>query len=279
VAENLDTTTTAPPPDPPPDTQAATNVDSVNGREPVDQAADRNQFNGSAELQNVLTDDVASAAAKADTGQKQEIPPTETAQETQAAQPEMQAARLATGAEAGTDQLTGQQALKDTLADQDKPEIPEESAGEIKITEQNFSGFETPEGQQAYDNLKAGLEHADDPEVFERYLSERQLRRGENAPGMQAAYAGTSIEKAVGDYEAVDSDPNIRWLGTQNPGRSVPDFVINDGGRDVNIDITGGSDASKNSHLEREYMKEHPSILMQYASINRNDLRKVFEDD
>jgi hypothetical protein len=82
-------------------------------------------------------------------------------------------------------------------------------------------------------------------------------------------FLGSVVENLVATDPAVDAletSGSIARLGTAAPGQPVADFVINDGGTQVGIDITGSSATSIANHLGRAYVTTRAQIL-EYAFV------------
>jgi hypothetical protein len=86
-------------------------------------------------------------------------------------------------------------------------------------------------------------------------------------------YVGADIENTAA--RAVTSNPNIVHMGSSQPGQSVADFVIHDGVNRMNIDVTGSSASSVNSHLDRSYISGRGQ-LMTYTGFSRAVLGQIF---
>jgi hypothetical protein len=89
-------------------------------------------------------------------------------------------------------------------------------------------------------------------------------------------FYGSSVENAVANDPAVLADGNISHLGTSMPGQKVPDFTISADGKTFNMDITGPSESSLNSHLARPYIND-PSQVLTYPSPSLQFLKDVFK--
>jgi hypothetical protein len=110
---------------------------------------------------------------------------------------------------------------------------------------------------------------------FRGWLSADQLAAGRSKPFLRRMYLGSVIENQIAADAAVQGDANIAHLGTSAPGQAVADFVITDGSKSVNIDITGGSATSISDHLGRAYVVSRAQIL-DYSSFDDAFLDQVF---
>ena len=103
-------------------------------------------------------------------------------------------------------------------------------------------------------------------------MSPDQLKAGKADPYLQSMFVGSNIEKAAAVDSAVSSDANIVRQGGSLPGKPVPDFVIGDG---KNVDVTGASQSSIDTHLGRDYY-DHPDQIITYPSIPQSKLKDIF---
>ncbi|MFJ6831481.1 hypothetical protein [Streptomyces sp. NPDC091209] len=79
----------------------------------------------------------------------------------------------------------------------------------------------------------------------------------------------------VGSYAPdpeVLADSNITHLGTSEPGKKQPDFVIGDS---YNVDVTGARKTSIAEHMGRDCY-EHQDQLMTYPTLRGADIAKIF---
>jgi RHS repeat-associated protein len=132
-----------------------------------------------------------------------------------------------------------------------------------------------PADRASYDNLRGAVDRVrNDPETIRDNLRPGELRRGmEGEMWEQRRYAGTALERGVARDPAVAGDPNITHLGAGRPGQAVPDFRIGDGGYPV--DVTGGSQTSISTHMNREYY-EHADQIMTYPTLTPDVLGQIF---
>jgi hypothetical protein len=87
-------------------------------------------------------------------------------------------------------------------------------------------------------------------------------------------FFGTILEKTfVANDPEVLADPNITHLG----GKNQPDFVISSPDGPVNIDITGGSASSIQSHMLRPYY-DIVGQLITYPSFDLAEILPAFFD-
>lgn len=131
--------------------------------------------------------------------------------------------------------------------------------------------------QHAYSNLLSAMHRALNrtPAEVRASLTPQQLANGRANPSLQAAYIGTSIEKAMAADPAVVSDPDVLYMGSSRPGTPVADFKINIGGRSTTIDVTGPSPSSLSSHLSRSYIQNGSQLLL-YPAPTQGFLDEVY---
>ncbi|HZP54970.1 DUF6531 domain-containing protein [Actinocrinis sp.] len=130
--------------------------------------------------------------------------------------------------------------------------------------------------QASYDTLRQAVDRsaARTPAQIRANLSPAQIARGQQEPYLQRMFVGSEIEKGAANDPAVIGDPNITHLGTSSPGQPVADFQIGSGG--YNVDVTGGSASSYNTHMNRPYIS-HGDQIMQYPTISDADLKQIFK--
>jgi hypothetical protein len=136
-----------------------------------------------------------------------------------------------------------------------------------------------PKGEAAYNKIEEAINRATgrSPAEVRASLSPDQIRAGqEEGPYLQRMFYGSSVENAVANDPAVLADGNISHLGTSMPGQKVPDFTISADGKTFNMDITGPSESSLNSHLARPYITD-PSQVLTYPSPSLQFLKDVFK--
>src|SRR5579884_3525995 len=130
--------------------------------------------------------------------------------------------------------------------------------------------------QASYDTLRQAVDRsaARTPAQIRANLSPAQIARGQQEPYLQRMFVGSEIEKGAANDPAVLGDPNITHLGTSSPGQQVADFQIGSG--NYNVDVTGGSASSYNTHMNRPYI-DHGDQIMQYPTISDADLKQIFK--
>jgi RHS repeat-associated protein len=127
--------------------------------------------------------------------------------------------------------------------------------------------------QKSYDTLKAAVGRARaNMDAVRDNLGANQTGRTDVKFYIQRMWAGSALEKAVAQDPEVLADSNITHLGTSEPGKKLPDFVIGDS---YNVDVTGASKTSIAEHMGRDYY-EHPDQLMTYPTLKGPDIAKIF---
>ncbi|MFE6851736.1 LamG-like jellyroll fold domain-containing protein [Streptomyces sp. NPDC057674] len=135
-------------------------------------------------------------------------------------------------------------------------------------------------GKSSLQKVQAALTRAAGrtPDQVRSRLSPDQIAAGQRKPYLRSMFVGTDIEKAVAADPTVAGDPNISHLGASQPGQSVPDFHISDGGKLVGLDITGSSASAISAHMARAYITSRKQILS-YPTVAKGFLDRVFRSD
>jgi hypothetical protein len=134
-------------------------------------------------------------------------------------------------------------------------------------------------GEAAYNTIKDAINRAAGRTAQEvrQSLSDDQIKAGRaEGPYLQRMFYGTSVENAVANDPAVLADDSISHLGTSMPGQKVPDFTITADGQTFNMDVTGPSESSIDSHLARPYISD-PSQVLTYPAPSNQFLSDVFK--
>ncbi|MGW2696099.1 LamG-like jellyroll fold domain-containing protein [Streptomyces sp. NPDC001296] len=127
--------------------------------------------------------------------------------------------------------------------------------------------------QKSYDTLKAAVGRARaNMDAVRDNLGANQAGRTDVKFYIQRMWAGSALENAVAQDPEVLADSNITHLGTSEPGKKLPDFVIGDS---YNVDVTGASKTSIAEHMGRDYY-EHPDQLMTYPTLKGPDIAEIF---
>jgi hypothetical protein len=111
------------------------------------------------------------------------------------------------------------------------------------------------------------------PATLRAIIPESLRILGRKRPELRARFVGIFIEKHIASK--VRGIESIEIRGNTRLGESVPDFLIVDGGREVPIDITGGSRTSTRDHMRRAYISRETQIIS-YPTIDSTVLDQVY---